>query len=221
MPAPQPVANAVKVQLKWTAAGAPDIHVGFYFSYSGGPPVVNDCLLFCGDVISAATPLAGHWTSDVSLNSVKVTDLSSAVGAVAEQATNLVGSRTPGGIDNAMCVVAHYAIARRYRGGKPRGYWPFGDSGELASRVAWSASFVASCQTDLTAFFNGLAGKTHGSTNFGNHINVSFYEGFTNSPPDPVTNRVRAIPTPRVPPLKDVITSVTCSTRPGTQRRRI
>lgn len=220
MPPLPALPNAVKVRLNWAAAGAPITSVGWHMSYSGATPQSADLNGYAADIVAAAPTLAAHWTSDLALQTTEVVDLSSASGATGLVSSNLVGSRTPGGIDASMCVVAHYQINRRYRGGKPRGYWPFGDSGELASRVAWSSAFVAACASDLTTFFVAISNKTHGTTTFGSHISVSYYSGF-HVVTNPKTGRAENVPTPRPSPLIDPIVGLTCSTKPGNQRRRL
>jgi hypothetical protein len=215
------VPGCVKVQLGWTSPGAPEATVNLHMAYGGSAPVSADLNAYAGDIVTAAAAdLAPLWTSDLALNRVEIFDLSSASGAVGAQAPNLAGGRTPAGDPASMCMVANYLINRRYRGGKPRSYWPFGEGAELASRVAWTSAFTTLCASSLTTFFTAISGKTHGSTTFNAHVNVSYFQGFT-SVVDPITHRSRDVPTKRATPVVDPIVGLTCTTRPGTQRRRL
>jgi hypothetical protein len=215
------VPNALRVRLTWTTGGGPPINCNFFVSYTGGTPTSTDLNAYASDVIAAAASyLATEWTTDLALTKVEVFDLSSSSGALGEASASVSGSRTAGGMSNATCVVAHYLINRRYRGGKPRNYWPFGDAGEYASRVAWTPAFVAACQSALGSFFAAVVGKTHGSTSINNHINISYYQGFT-TVTDPLTHRSRDVPTKRSVPLVDGVVGITVSSVPGTQRRRL
>lgn len=220
MAAPKPVANALKCRLTWTGAGLPNATVGWHMSYTGGPPSSNDLILYCGDIQAAAGALAAHFTSDLAIAECLAMDLSSSSGNIGLSTPSIIGTRTPGGIDASMCVVSSFKINRRYRGGKPRAYWPFGDSGELASRVAWSAAFVASVENDLNVFFAAISNKTHGALIVGSHIAISFFQGFT-VVTNPKTGRAENVPTPRATPLIDPVVGITTSTKPGNQRRRL
>jgi hypothetical protein len=117
-------------------------------------------------------------------------------------------------------VVSSYTIQRRYRGGHPRGYWPFGVTTDLQNDVDWTAAFVTACNTGFSTFFTALfaAGWTGAGTL--TQVNVSYYDGFT-VVVSPTTGRARNVPTLRVSPVQDTILIVACKVSIGTQRRRI
>jgi hypothetical protein len=118
-----------------------------------------------------------------------------------------------------VAVLVNYLISRRYRGGKPRAYLPWGDAGQLTSRQSWSGTFVTAVDSAFSTFYAAVIGLSAGSTTITDHVNVSYYDGFT-VVTDPVTHRARNVPTLRGTPIVDVILSFAANPRPGSQRRR-
>jgi hypothetical protein len=98
-------------------------------------------------------------------------------------------------------------INRRYRGGHPRKYLPFGTAGTYASASSkfWDSGFIDDVQTKMAAFLSAVGGRTEGSTNFNDVVNVSYYTG-------------GAL---RVTPVVDAVTSLAVRTRICSQRRRL
>lgn len=220
MPGPLPVVpNVLNAQLLWTTAGPKTLYTGLKFRYSGGPPSATDATSFASDIYTAMATQNTYWSSDIDLSEVIVTDLSSTSGAQGHQSSSTAGGRTPGGLDNGTAVVIDYFILRRYRGGKPRSYLPFGVGSDLTSRVEWDPAFIAAVEGALSTFFSAVIGLTHGTTTITDHVNVSYYSGFT-VVTSPTTGRSRNVPTRRTTPLVDTITGFTGSLKPGSQRRR-
>jgi hypothetical protein len=214
------VPNAVKIRLVWTSESPKPANNVLYFTYTGGVPNSTDLQGFATDIMSGMGTHNGLWAADVSLSEVEVLDLSSPTSAVGIATGSHPGGLTPGGLDASTSMVCHYLINRRYRGGKPRSYFPFGDGPSLASRVSWDPAFVTLCNSSLASFFAGLAGKLHGATTFQNHANVSYYKGF-HVVVDPETGYAKNVPDKRSSPLVDGIVGLACSSIPGSQRRRL
>lgn len=219
MPPLPAVPQALKAQLHWSLASAPDMQTILHFAYAGGPPTPTDALNLATDIYNAMVAANAQWSSDIDFSEVVVTDLSSASAAVGTHSASTPGGRTPGGLDNGTALVVNYHIDRRYRGGKPRSYLPWGVGSDLVSRTAWSSTFVAACQGDLNTFFAAVIGATSGTTSITEHISVSYYEGFT-VVTSPTTGRAKNVPKRRSSPLVDNVTGITASLRPGSQRRR-
>jgi hypothetical protein len=116
-------------------------------------------------------------------------------------------------------MLVNYVIGRRYRGGKPRSYFPWGSSQEIFTRQSWNPTFVTNVDSGLAAYFSAVIGTTVGGTTLTEHVNVSYYSGFT-VVTNPVTHRARNVPTVRAVPVVDNILSFAASSRPASQRRR-
>jgi hypothetical protein len=118
-----------------------------------------------------------------------------------------------------MCVLVNFLITRRYRGGKPRWYLPWGGGGDLTSRQEWTAGFITNVTSAISAIRTGFIGASSGSTSVSNQVNVSYYSGFT-AVENPITHRWRNVPTLRATPAVGVIESYSVAGLVSSQRRR-
>lgn len=219
MPALPAIPNVLRADLQWTVGGDLDVITRFFFRYSGGPPSSADAVTIAADIYSAAAAMDSLWEPGTDLTGVKVTDLSSSTGGVGEHSQVTSGSGSTASMPGSVSVLVNYVITRRYRGGKPRSYFPFGSEVNIATRQTWAAGFITSVNSALSTFFGAVIGIVGGGTTITAHVNVSYYEGFivvTN----PVTGRSKNVAKPRTVPIVDDILSWTTSSRPGSQRRR-
>lgn len=192
----------------------------FYVHYSGTAPATADLATFIGAIASTyTTNIKPLHVGLVELTQIEVIDLSSPTSAVGVSSEAISGSKTGTSIGAGVAMVTSYEIARRYRGGHPRGYWPWGGTGDLSGNNAWSSSFLTTCTTAITSFYTAVlaAGWTGAGTL--THVNVSYYEGFS-VVTNPITGRARNVPTLRTAPVTDNVTSVVCRSSLGSQRRR-
>jgi hypothetical protein len=219
MPPLPAVANTLKCQLLWSDSADANVRTTLYFRYTGGPPSATDCNALAADIYGAAANMLTQWTATTQLTGVEITDLGSATGATGLHAQSTSGTRAGQDLAGGTAVVVGYVIARRYRGGKPRSYFPWFDSSDLATRQTWAAGNVTACDGFLATFFAACLGFTSGTTAITEHVNVSYYDGFT-VVTSPTTGRARNVPTRRTTPLTDIITSFGTRTQPGSQRRR-
>lgn len=219
MPPLPSVPNVVKCQLLWSDASDADVRTTWFFRYSGGSPTATDATNLAADIYGVISSLAPLWTSDVQLTGVEVTDLSSPGGGQGIHAQSTAGSRLGGDLAGGTCLVVGYVIQRRYRGGKPRSYFPWLDSTDLQTRQSWQASVLTTVDSDLAGAFSSIIGLSSGTTTITDHVNVSYYDGFT-VVTSPTTGRARNVPKLRTVPVVDVITSFAARVTPGSQRRR-
>lgn len=159
------------------------------------------------------------WEPGTLLTGVKVTDLSSSSGGVGEHSQSTAGTGNVASLPGGTSVLVNYLINRRYRGGKPRSYFPWGSETEMATRQSWVGTFITDCTSALTTYFAAVIGLVVGGTTLTSHVNVSYYEGFT-VVTNPVTGRSRNVPKLRTTPVVDDILSWSVSAKPGSQRRR-
>jgi hypothetical protein len=209
----------MKCQLLWSDSADNDVRTTLYFRYSGGPPDPTDANALAADIYSLAAAMDGQWSSTTQLTGVEVTDLSSSSGAQGLHAQSQAGTRAGTDLAGGTAVVVGYVITRRYRGGKPRSYLPFFTSSDLTTRQQWAAGDLTALDSALATFFSGVIGLSSGTTTITNHVNVSYYDGFT-VVTNPVTGRARNVPKLRTVPVVDVITSFGARAQPGSQRRR-
>lgn len=220
--APLPaVAKVLKIALVWTDGVNDDIVSRFFVRYSGVAPTDSDLATFGGAINTAySAHLASLAGESVSLTRSELVDLSSATAAAADVPHADGGSRTGHALPIDVSVVISYIMGRRYRGGHPRGYFPFGVSEDLNNLQVWQTDFVTEVDGAWTDFFVALEAAGWAGAGTLTHVNISYYAGFT-VVIDPVTGRARNLPTLRGAPVVDNISSHVVRAHVGTQRRRL
>jgi hypothetical protein len=192
----------------------------FFLSYSGGAPSSGDLSSLASDVSSTwGTHIAPLVNSDESLHAVTITDLSSDTGAIGEWTGTVAGSRSGGELIASAAACVNHAIARRYRGGRPRTYLRCGTTAELVGTNEWATSFITAVNTGWAAWIAAVLAESGVGITLENIVNVSWYKGNTvfTTP----TGRARNIPTLRGTPVVDNVTGSSTATKIGSQRRRL
>lgn len=220
MPPLPPAPSVLRVALSGTQAVGDVWLTRFFLQYTGTAPTPTQLGTFDNAVSTAfSSDLKGHMDIDKTLTQIETIDLSSSTGAVAILPVSVVGTRSGAVNPPQICTVVSYKIARRYRGGHPRGYWPLGGNADLATANEWNTSYTAAVDTDMGTFFNALFASGWTGAGTISHVNVSYFSGFT-VVTDPITHRARNVPTLRGTPLIDAVTTVQTRLLIGTQRRR-
>ena len=191
----------------------------FYLQYGGSAPTAANCATLAADIAGIwETTIAPNINAEWTLVQVDVLDIATDAGAFGTwQGTN-AGTGSGAGVQAQVAINVEYTLSRRYRGGKPRTFWPGGSSSQLADAAHWLDSFVTSFNTAVTGFYNAIEALSIGAMGGLNHVNVSYYQSFKN-----VTNssgRTRAAPTYRTVALVDNITGYAVKAKVGSQRRR-
>lgn len=221
MPPLPDVAEVIRLEHGFSStSGDLDIHTRIYFQYAGGAPNDAACATFLTNVLANFTPhIPALYNPDFTLTSLSVTDLSSPTGGFAELPTSVAGTRSGGAPPVNICALMNYTIARRYRGGKPRSYWPWGAAADLSTPREWSSTFVTACDGGYSAYQGAVLGLALGSASLVAQVNVSYYQGFTNVPYGTPT-KYRRVPTLRPTPVVDDIGGFALNPIPGSQRKR-
>lgn len=221
MPGLPDVPQVLRLDIKHTEGADPSLGNRTFWKYSGGAITnaqAND--------LAAAT--AGAWSTHlaslcipaVALNEVVITDLTTTSSARGIWTGSTVGTRSGAELPINDVALLNFTLNRRYRGGKPRTYNPWGAQPDLTSSQKWGSSFITECETKWAAFVAEWQAFSEGSMVIGSQANVSYYSGFA-SVQNPVTKRWSNIPTPRVAPVVDVIVTTTLNPIVGSQRRRL
>ena len=221
MPALPDAAGVIRTALSGTFVGGGVWLTRHYIHYSGTAPTNAQLATFDASVSTAYnTSLKPLANSTVTLTQIASADLTSSTGAVDTTGASIVGTRAGSNFPASTSLVASYTIARRYRGGHPRAYFPFGSDSDVLSETQWNPSFITTCNTNIAAYFTSLLAAGWSGAGTLTHCNVSYYNGFT-VVINPITGRARNVPTLRVSPTVDTVTAVACKQSIGTQRRRI
>lgn len=192
-----------------------------HYRWSGTAPSNAVCVTFATAIhASMVTNLVPLMAATNSVHAVSVTDLTSPTGAFGEYFHTDNGTSGGSPLDAATAVLFNMHIARRYRGGKPRTYWPLGVAGDLVNPTLWEATSVTAFQTALDQLVDDTIALSSSGTVMGTLCSVSDYHGFT-PVTNPITGRTRDVPTVRsVAIAPDDFTALAVNPRPASQRRR-
>jgi hypothetical protein len=216
---PLPASACIRVRLDYTQSDSFDAGSRFFLSYAGSAPTGANCTTLASDIQGAWTShLAGLISEEIALTEVDVLDIATTSGLSGQWTGNQSATRT-GTVLPAQCATnIEYDIARRYRGGKPRMFLPAGVAGDQQDAGHWSSTFLTAVNTNFAAFISEIEALTIGAIGTLAHVNLSYYQGFTN-----VTNssgRTRAAPKYRATALVDNIVGYSAKAVIGSQKRR-
>lgn len=198
-----------------------DVQVRLYIQYSGTAPTNANLSTFAAACAAQwNTDLAGSHCTVVALTGVNVEDLTSATSAIGSWSGSHSGTTATPALPASVAALVNMKVARRYRGGKPRSYWPAGASGNVGTAQTWSSGFQTAWNTDYNAFIAGILAAPWSGATLPSVVNVSYYKGFT--PFETPSGRYKNIPTLRAGgPVVDPILSFTLNSKFGSQRRRV
>lgn len=190
-----------------------------HWQYAGGTPTATQLSAVVTTMHNAmGTQIANAASSDTTFSSSTLTDLASATGAQGFGGSTIIGSRSTPAASALNAIHVKFGIARRYRGGHPGVYLPPAGSSDFTNAAQWNAGVINSLATEFAAWVTACLAASSGTLSIVNHVNVSYYEGFT-----VVTDshgRAHNVPKLRSVPLVDVITTYTPELAVSTQRRR-
>lgn len=216
---PLPASPCLRIRLDYTQTDGFAGGNRIYVSYGGSSPTGANCIAIA-DAVEAAwlANIAQQTSSEWALTEVDVLDISSLTGLSGQWSGSEAGTVGNDAPPASVAYNVEFDIARRYRGGKPRIFWPPGASSFLADAGHWDSGTVTTVNTNTAAFFTAVEAIDVGAVGSLTHVNLSYYKGFTN-----VTNssgRTRAAPTYRAAAQLDTITGYACKAEIGSQRRR-
>jgi hypothetical protein len=197
-----------------------DMWPRFQQAYSSGPPGT-------GGLAAAATAVRVAYDSHLkallndgySMDQVEAVDLANPSVPKGVDATAVVGTRAVAAPPLNVVACLNYLIDRRYRGSKPKTFWPWGGVADFGDVRSWGSGFVSAVNAAWTAFQAEINGEAAGAATIGEQVCVSFYSG-TEPNPNP-KGRLMNIPKQRTTPAVFAIMGPDCRTLFGSQRRRI
>jgi len=216
---PLPDTPCVRVRLIGEDPAANDWGTRFYLSYAGSAPTGANCTTLANDILAAWTAdLESYLSENATINEIDVLDIATNTGLSGQFVGSQVGTRVGTSLAAQIAVNVEYGIARRYRGGKPRGYWPFGVDEDMQSVATWHPAFITALNASMLAFFTAVEALSVGAMGALKHVNLSYYSGFTNHAN--TSGRERAVPTYRATALHDNVTGYFTKAELSSQRRR-
>jgi hypothetical protein len=190
------------------------------FSYTGGPPTTADLSAAALTIRNAfAAHLASLVPSGDQMFDVECYDLANQATPFGTDITPVVGTRSGTLTPNNVTLLLNKQVNRRYRGSKPKNFWPWGVSADMATSTQWSGAFVAAVDVAWAAFIAAIDGAVAGAITLGPEVAVSYYAGKETNP-NPAS-RYRFRPTQCAVPLVQDVVSNQASLVFGSQRRRL
>lgn len=218
-PVPPPESPCLRVRMIFNNGEGQLAGNRFYLSYSGSAPTAANCATLAGDIETAyVAHLAPLQCTDYDLVEIDVLDIATDDGASGNWTGSTPGTRSGTVLPLQIATNVEFEIARRYRGGKPRMFMPPGVDGDLSTQAAWSNTFTAAVNTGVAAFFTAIEALSIGAIGTLAHVNLSYYQGFTNITTS--SGRERAVPKYRTAAKVDPVTGYSCKAILGSQRRR-
>jgi hypothetical protein len=219
MPALPPAPLTTRIDLQYTYGEDASVLNRFFWVYNGTPPTETVLNTWASSIASAFnSDLAPLMSTVVSLTGVVIDDLNSNTGARGVWSGTHSGGLSSAHLDAGTAAVFTFKVARRYRGGHPRCYMPFGDAAQLADAQKWNNTFLTNCTSGWTSFATAIDALSGGGAAMVEQANVSYYLGGTwHQYPSGIWRRV---PTVRTSPLVEPITEMTPRPNVGSQRRR-
>lgn len=216
---PLPASPVVRVRLDYTQADGFDAGSRFYLGYAGSAPTPGNCTTLATDIAAAwESHLATEINDTFTLTEIDVLDITSLTGSSGQWTGSNAGSGSGTPLPAQAATNIEFDIARRYRGGKPRMFIPPSVTTNQADAGHWTDGFLTSVNAAFTAFIAEITALDIGSIGALNHVNLSYYKGFTN-----ITNssgRTRAVPTYRDSALVDSVEGYATKALIGSQKRR-
>ena len=200
-----PVAGVIKVEILWTQGGIPAANI-LHAGYLSDPPSAADLATFAAAVqANLKANMQDLYGGQTVQTEVICTDLSSDSGYVGSASTPWTGSDVESQFLSAgTAFLTNWEISRRYRGGKPRTYWPAFTSEALETQSTWGSGIVTSLN-DAMASLTGVFNDTYGALVLDGPGTVSY----------------RSDNSARVDPVYEGFTGFSHGTLVRTQRRRI
>lgn len=220
MPALPDAPQVYRVDFHHLESGDPSLANRSFWKFSGSGASVSDMDTFATYVSTSwGSALKSLANDSVELKEVVCTDLTSATSSRGSWTGTIAGTRGSDLLPDGVCTLLNFSVSRRYRGGKPRMYPPWGNDSDLASGSAWSSGFIGDVNAGWAAFTALMIGHDIGATSITEQVNVSYYAGV--EPPITLpSGRVKQANAPRTATEVDQIVSYACNPIPGSQRRR-
>ncbi len=214
------IPGVLRADLIFTDGTDTDVQSRLFFQYEPAEMLTQDAATtFADNMYALVAGQLALWHPDVTFTEARITDLYSDTAPIGISTGVADGSRSGGPLPAGVATCVSFSIARRYRGGRPRNYLPWGTSTDLATPNAWTDGYISDVETAITHITSTFSGDSADGTTIGPHVNVSYYQGFTvNGAPATVRPKVRS--SPRATPVVGTITDNVVVPYPGSQRRR-
>lgn len=220
MPPLPPAPQVIRAQYHFTIGEDSQARCRQFIAYTGSSPSSSDLGIlagdFAGNFLANLVPLM---TADRVLTEITLTDLTSATSGNGQWVGSHPGTLSSPELPADVCVLQSLEIARRFRGGHARTYWPFFGQAEQHDAQTWSATPLGNLETAFDAFMSANNSAFPIGTISSGLVVVSYYQGFTVH--TGTTGRARNVSTVRSTTLLDPVQSRVFRAGIASQRKRL
>lgn len=214
-----PVPNVLKVDIQWVLPNKLS-GTGLFWAFTGSLTSATTANAIAAAIRTACvTDFVPLFPIATALGQVKVVDLTNTSNPVGLQTGSTSGARPGPALSVNDAAVVDFTVNRRYRGGKPKAFFPFGNGTDQQGGNEWTAAFVASVNSAYTSFNTALNAISTGGVVLTGQRSVSYYKGFTTYNGSGGRPKVRA--TQRPTPVVDIVSNHATNLIVGSQRRRL
>jgi hypothetical protein len=189
----------------------------------GARPSASDLQTFANALITLYDNHAlGVMTGQVTFAGVEITDLSAPTAAQVIVTANNAGASGNQYLSADDAVLINFEVLRRYRGGKPRQYWPWGSFSDLANPQQWLQASITNFTSRWAQIESGILATPLGAgATIASLCSISYYQG-VNPPITLPSGRVKQSSALRPGgPIIDDVVATTVNQTLGSQRRRM
>jgi hypothetical protein len=216
-----PVPGVMRITFAGLFSSGSDWSTALDFAWSrtgGGAPTGGEVNGVAQDSYEAWTAnMSGNLPSDSSIEQCTATPLDSEAYPVGVWTQSTAGTipdfTTPAGL----CVVVSKTVVNRWRGGRPKNYFPGAPASWLQDPSNWHTDNLATYMTGVKNMMDAMSSIETGSLALGTPVAISYVETVIDPGPPPTATHGVV----RVPPLVMVVTDLNGRQRVGSQRRRI
>ena len=220
MPALPNVAHVLRIDYFFNYGSDPHAKCREFWFYSGTGATSSELATLAGNIGTQwGVSIKDHVTSEVTLETIDITDLSSSTSPFGTAAIGIAGTSAGGALPADACVLESLKISRRFRGGHPRIYWPYFDEGNIQDAQHWKTADLNELSADLAEWRTAWDGLIPADLGTITPVTVSYYSGFTVH--TGTTGRARNVSTPRGSAVLDNVNSRVLQVGIASQRRRL
>ena len=176
MVVPLPDTSVIRARFIYTGFTGQQQGSRIFFRFTGGAPSPADLVTLAGLIEAAyAAHLNAVVHGDFTLTEILLQDITTDVGNQGAWLGSLAGGLTGSQGPPVQCPMnVQYLIPQHYRGGKPKGFWPFGGVPQWLSVASFTTAFVATVNAAFAAWIAACIGATGGTTVIAAHTNLSY-----------------------------------------------
>lgn len=220
MPALPVVPLTLQIKIVGNDGGDNNITNGQYLTYSGSASA-TDLTTLLGIVVAGwSANLASHHSTNYHLTGVRITDLSSKLGANVAETVSVAGTQAGNELTSGTAAVISRKESDQYRGGHSRVYLGGRNGNDLSDANTWSVAFQTAIAAAWQSFINEIISAAPAAMGALKDVVVHRFGPSTLPPMEVAGYDIKKKSVPLNPPVIHPTTGYTTDPQVASQRRR-